>query len=215
VAARAERRWAAACLLLLFAQPISRIVRLTTEDLIRQDGQLLLRLGEPPAPVPEPFAALLLQLAASRQNMNTAPNPASPWLFPGRRAGQPLHPGTLWTALRHFGIPATAARTALRDLVLQAPAPVIARALRYGHMAIHRHAAQAGTPGPATLPATIDSDLIPAAGMEHATFEYASMPVPDPSFWGTADFSRRAASSRTRANCEGKLLSEKTAHFPG
>jgi integrase len=139
------RTRAAACLLLLFAQPISRIVRLTTDDLIRQDGQLLLRLGEPPAPVPEPFAALLLQLAASRQNMNTATNPASPWLFPGRRGGQPLHPDTLQTALRHFGIPATAARTAaLRDLVLQAPAPVIAQALGYGHLAIHRHAAQAG-----------------------------------------------------------------------
>jgi integrase len=139
------RTRAAACLLLLFAQPISRIVRLTTDDLIRQDGQLLLRLGEPPAPVPEPFAALLLQLAASRQNMNTATNPASPWLFPGRRAGQPLHPDTLQTALRHFGIPATAARTAaLRDLVLHAPAPVIAQALGYGHLAIHRHAAQAG-----------------------------------------------------------------------
>ena len=139
------RTRAAACLLLLFAQPVSRIVRLTTDDLIRQDGHLLLRLGEPPVPVPEPFAALLRQLAASRQNMNTATNPASLWLFPGRRAGQPLHPDTLWTALRQFGVPANAARTAaLRDLAVQAPAPVIARALGYGDLAMHRHAAQAG-----------------------------------------------------------------------
>ena len=139
------RTRAAACLLLLFAQPVTRIVRLTINDITDQDGQLLLRLGDPPAPVPEPFATLLTQLAASRQNTNTATNPASRWLFPGRRAGQPLHPDTLWTALRQFGIPATAARTtALRDLVLQAPAPVIAQALGYGHLAVHRHAARAG-----------------------------------------------------------------------
>lgn len=135
----------AACLLLLFAQPVSRIVRLTIDDITRRDGQLLLRLGDPPTPVPEPFAGLLLQLAASRQNTNTATNPASRWLFPGRRAGQPLHPDTLRTALRQFGIPATAARTAtLRDLVLHAPVPVIAQALGYGHLAVPRHAAQAG-----------------------------------------------------------------------
>jgi integrase len=139
------RTRAAACLLLLFAQPVTRIVRLTIDDITDQDGQLLLRLGDPPVPVPEPFAGLLLQLTASRQNTNTATNPASRWLFPGRRAGQPLHPDTLWTTLRQFGIPAGAARTAaLRDLVRQAPVPVIARALGYGHLAAHRHATQAG-----------------------------------------------------------------------
>jgi hypothetical protein len=139
------RTRAGACLLLLFAQPVTRIVRLTIDDLITQDGQLLLRVGDPPAPVPEPFATLLVNLAASRQNTDTATNPASRWLFPGRRAGQPLHADTLWTALRQFGIPATAARTAtLRQLVLQAPAPVIAQALSYSHLAAHRHAAQAG-----------------------------------------------------------------------
>jgi hypothetical protein len=139
------RTRAAACLLLLFAQPVSRIVRLTIDDITQDRAQVLLRLGDPPVPVPEPFAALLLQLAASRQNTNTATNPASRWLFPGRRAGQPLHADTLWTALRQFGVPATAARTtALRDLVHQAPAPVIAQALGYGHPAVHRHAAQAG-----------------------------------------------------------------------
>jgi hypothetical protein len=139
------RTRAGACLLLLFAQPVTRIVRLTIDDITDQDGQLLLRLGDPPVPVPEPFAGLLLKLTASRQNTNTATNPASRWLFPGRRAGQPLHPDTLWTTLRQFGIPAAAARTAaLRDLVHQAPVPVIAQALGYGHLAAHRHATQAG-----------------------------------------------------------------------
>ena len=139
------RTRAAACLLLLFAQPVTRIIRLTIDDITRCDRQLLLRIGDPPVPVPEPFATLLLNLAASRPNTDTATNPASRWLFPGRRAGQPLHADTLRTALRQFGIPATAARTtALRQLVLQAPVPVIAQALGYSHPAAHRHAAQAG-----------------------------------------------------------------------
>ncbi len=42
------RTRAGACLL-LFAQPVTRIVRLTIDDIIRQDGQLLLRVGDPPA----------------------------------------------------------------------------------------------------------------------------------------------------------------------
>src|SRR5487761_1492397 len=138
----------AACLALLFAQPPGRIVRLTIGDIIRgEDGQGRLRLGDPPAPVPEPFAAMLLQLAASRQNMNTATNPGSRWLSPGRRAGQPLHPATMAALLGEFGLPTRAALTAtLRQLVLQAPAPVVSRALGYPHNTAHRHAAQAAGP---------------------------------------------------------------------
>jgi hypothetical protein len=90
---------------------------------------------------------MLLSLAASRQNMNTATNPASRWRFPGRRAGQPLHPATMAALLTEFGIPTRAALTAaLRQLVLQAPAPVIAQALGYHHNTTHRHASQAAGP---------------------------------------------------------------------
>src|SRR5487761_1123193 len=48
--------------------------------------------------------AMLLQLAASRQNMNPATTPGSRWLFPGRRAGQPLHPATMAALLGEFGL---------------------------------------------------------------------------------------------------------------
>ncbi|WP_462166903.1 hypothetical protein, partial [Frankia sp. AiPs1] len=123
---------AAACLILLYAQPTSRIVRLTVDDITRDGDKVLLRLGDPPVPVPEPFAALLLAAADQRDNMTTATNPDSRWLFPGRRAGQPLHPGSLLDHIRALGVPNQAARTAaLRQLVLQAPAPVVAQALGY------------------------------------------------------------------------------------
>jgi hypothetical protein len=102
----------AGCLLLLYAQPVTRLVRLTVDDVIDHGGQVSIRLGNPPTPVPEPFAAMLTELAANRANMNTAANPACPWLFPGGRAGQPLTPGALLQQFRALGVPATQARTA-------------------------------------------------------------------------------------------------------
>jgi hypothetical protein len=88
--------------------------------------------------VPEPFATVLLQATTQRDNLQTATNPRARWLFPGRRAGQPLHVGTLSQLVRDLGIPAVAGRTAaLRQLVLQAPAPVVAQALGYNHNTHH------------------------------------------------------------------------------
>ncbi|MFE9328496.1 hypothetical protein ACIHDR_46935 [Nocardia sp. NPDC052278] len=82
-------------LLLLYGQPLSRIVRLTVDDVITSGEGVSIRFGEPPTPVPEPFAGLVLDLIDRRTNMRTATNPNSRWLFPGRRAGQPLRPETL------------------------------------------------------------------------------------------------------------------------
>lgn len=93
----------AACLMLLYAQPVSRLRRPTIDDVIRQDGQVLIRLGHPPAPVPEPFAALLLELAGNRENMTTATNPSARWLFPGQRAGQQLNVAQAWRSCGSSG----------------------------------------------------------------------------------------------------------------
>jgi hypothetical protein len=138
----------AACLMLLFAQPATRIVRLTIDDITRAaDGGVCIRFGQPPTLVPEPFATLLLQAAAQRDNLQTATNPGARWLFPGRHGGQPLHVNTLTQLIRDLGIPALAGRTAaLRQLVLQAPAPVVAQALGYNHSTTTRVATEAGTP---------------------------------------------------------------------
>jgi hypothetical protein len=138
----------AACLMLLFAQPATRIVRLTIDDVIHADGGgVFIRFGQPPTPVPEPFATLLLQATAQRDNLQTATNPGARWLFPGRRGGQPLHASHLAELVRNLGIPAVAGRTAaLRQLVLQAPAPVVAQALGYSHSTTTRVATEAGTP---------------------------------------------------------------------
>lgn len=131
---------AIACLMLLYAQPLSRVLRLTLSDITRSDnGQVHIRFGHPPAPVPEPFASLLLHLIADR------PATSTNWLFPGRNPGQPAAYATIFTQLRGLGFPMRTARiSALRQLVLQAPAPVIAEALGFHYTTTERQHANAG-----------------------------------------------------------------------
>ncbi|WP_433232532.1 hypothetical protein [Actinomadura formosensis] len=131
---------AAASLMLLYAQPASRLVQLTTDDVLREDNDVLIRLGDPPTPVPAPFSDLLLRAKnASTDNGSTAS-----WLFPSR-AGRPLHSRSLADQVRRMGIPGAAGRVAaLRQLVLQAPAPVIAQALGFHDKTTTQLAAQAG-----------------------------------------------------------------------
>lgn len=50
----------AAALILLYAQPVRRLVRLTVHDVQHDGDQVALLLGDTPTPVPEPFAELLL-----------------------------------------------------------------------------------------------------------------------------------------------------------
>jgi hypothetical protein len=135
----------AAAIVLLYAQPLSRVVRLTLDDVIHDGDQVLLRLGEPPSPVPRPIADLLLSWIDNRDNMNTATNRHSRWLFPGRRAGQPMQPDALAALVNNIGIPTVAGRaSAIRQHVLEMPAPVVADALGYHPVTTAKLAARAG-----------------------------------------------------------------------
>nr|WP_201784616.1 hypothetical protein [Nonomuraea pusilla] len=127
-----QRLRVAGITVLLHAQPLTRVVQLTVDDLFRDGEDVFLHLAAPPSPVPGPVAALLLDYIAARDNMNTATNRASRSLFPGRRAGQPCRPDHLSAILNEIGIPATAAHgAAIRRLLLEMPAPVVADALSY------------------------------------------------------------------------------------
>jgi integrase len=135
----------AGIIVLLYAQRVSRIVRLTIDDVICDGDQLLLRLGEPPSPVPTPFAKLLLTWISERDNMNTATNPDSRWLFPGRCAGQPMHPASLAALVNKLGVPTSTGRTAaIRQHLLEMPAPVVADALGYHPVTAAQIATQVG-----------------------------------------------------------------------
>lgn len=145
----------AALLMLLYAQPLTRILRLTTGDVLGTDTEPSIRLGDPLSPVPEPVAGLLRTHLGNRLNLTTATNRNADWLFPGRRGGQPLTSDAIQRQLRRHQIPALNGRAAaIRHLVLQAPAPVVARMLGYTHDQTARLAAEAGSPwshyGPGT-----------------------------------------------------------------
>ena len=148
----------AGLLVLLYAQPATRIVRLRISDIIVNDGTTTICFGDPPTPVPEPVARLLQGYLANRINLDAATNPGSHWLFPGQRAGQPIHPVTLRAFLHKQGIPPQRGRTsALRHLVLQVPAPVLAQALGYHHTSTTRIAAEAGSPWAGYAPGSHDT----------------------------------------------------------
>jgi hypothetical protein len=134
----------AALIVLLYAQTPSRLVRLSIDDVIRDGDQVALRLGDPPSPVPEPFAAVLLGYLSERAGPRSQPTPSSQWLFPGRRAGQPLHENTLRLQIRQLGVTGKTRHAAIRHLVLQAPPPVVAKALSYDHKTTTRMAAEGG-----------------------------------------------------------------------
>lgn len=133
-------------LILLYAQPLIKIARLTVADVELDDGEVWLRLGaSEPVPIIPPFSDVLLAHIATRSNRTTATNRGSTLLFPGRRAGQPIHPGSLRLRLQRLGIPNLNSRIrAIRDLLQQAPPAVIARMLGYHPNTAETIAAQAG-----------------------------------------------------------------------
>jgi hypothetical protein len=138
----------AATLLLLYAQPIVKIAAMRSSDVIITPDGLRLSLGQrDPAPVPEPFAALITEHLASRPNLRTGSSSGSPWLFPGYRAGQHVHPNTLMERLRDIGINLRGARNAsLRALVKEVPAPLVAEMLGYSYQVTQKHATAAAEP---------------------------------------------------------------------
>lgn len=134
-------------LLLLYAQPLQRVAALRTEDVHVAPTEIRIKLGDHPAGLPEPFARLLRDHLTSRPNLRTANTGGSPWLFPSTRAGQHLDPGTIRTRLRDSGIDLLGARNAaLRQLVRQVPAPIVADQLGYSPQVTHKHAALAAEP---------------------------------------------------------------------
>ncbi|GAA2689705.1 hypothetical protein GCM10009864_74610 [Streptomyces lunalinharesii] len=95
--------------------------------------------------MPEPVADLVRDYLRSLPAHTPAVNLSTTWLFPGRRPGQPMNPTTLLRPLRDLGVPAQRARTsAIRHLVLQAPAPVLAKALGYHDKTATRLVTEAG-----------------------------------------------------------------------
>ena len=137
----------AGILLLLYAQPLVKIV--TLEMSIISDGPsgMTISLGQRPTEVPEPFAQLLREHVASRPNLRTGAGPDSLWLFPSTLAGRHIHPNTVMDRLRKLGVNLLGARNrAIGELVLEVPPSLVAEALGYSAQVAFLHASKGAEP---------------------------------------------------------------------
>ena len=131
-------------LLLLYAQPITKMTRLRREDVILNDDyQVLIALGQEPIPLPAPLATLTIRLRdAPAPLATTAATRTNPWLLPGRKLGRPITPHALSRRLSALGVPAVAARTsALAHLLHTVPPAVLAQLIGMSAHSAERYSA--------------------------------------------------------------------------
>jgi hypothetical protein len=121
----------AGLLVLLYAQPVARISRLTTSHVTTDGTTVKIHLGPAPIALPGPVADLTRQLLdGKRGHATTGAGDPSPWLFPGGQPGRPVSSGHLGQRLKDLGIqPGQARSTALFQLASELPAALLARML--------------------------------------------------------------------------------------
>ena len=113
----------AGCLLLLYGQPVTRIVTLRRDDVKLQRRSVRLRLGEEPVEVAEPLSALLRKLHERADG---------PWLLPGAKPGAHISSERTRRRLRQLGIrPGSSRPAALLGLAGSVPAPILGELLGY------------------------------------------------------------------------------------
>jgi hypothetical protein len=119
----------AAALVVLYAQTLTRIAKLSRSDLQRSPtGETVtVVMDANPVPIHEPFATLIEQLP-QRRTHGVSDQFDSPWLFPGRKAGEHVHIVILGQRLRALGIePRNMRNTARAQLAAEIPAAVLGK----------------------------------------------------------------------------------------
>ncbi|MEU2865133.1 hypothetical protein ACIQWL_51280 [Streptomyces mirabilis] len=121
----------AGLLLLLLAQPLSRISLIRVDQVIQTSDGVSLTLAAYPTDLPPPLDDLVLELVRQRHGNSTlGRSDDHPWLFPGTAGGQPISSRQLMRKLTALGIRARPARnTTLMELSAELPAVVLSRLL--------------------------------------------------------------------------------------
>lgn len=131
----------AGILLLLYAQPLVKLVTLQVDVIDDAEAGMSILLGTHPTDVPEPFASIIREHLASRPNLRTGAGATSPSMFPSTLAGRHLHPNTVMDRLRSLGVNLLGARNrAIGELVLECPPSLAADALGYSYQVAFLHA---------------------------------------------------------------------------
>jgi hypothetical protein len=122
----ATRDRVAGLLIVLFAQPVNRVARLTIDDVTITNTRVSIRLGRGEVTVPNPLARHVRDLIADRRGSHAANVPAGRWLFPGGAPGRPINEQVLSRRLRQLGVECWPAR---RDAMAALPADIPAALL--------------------------------------------------------------------------------------
>lgn len=117
----------AGCLLLLYAQPLTRTAALKTTDVtITTGGGVAITLARGAVTLPDPLGAVTLALRDER----VAAIDGDGWLFAGRQAGTHLSAERLRVRLKRYDIVSRPGRhAALLALGARLPAPILAERL--------------------------------------------------------------------------------------
>ena len=134
----------AAALVVIYGQPLSRIVTLTTDHVEVAESNVYLQLGHHPLDLPEPLATLVQRLPTQRRDGAAAHLPNT-WLFAGSHAGAPLAANSLAIRLQKIGIDPRRMRVAAADQLARELAPVVlAEVLGISHRTAARTVSRAG-----------------------------------------------------------------------
>lgn len=114
----------AAALVVIYGQPVSRLVTLTTAHVEVDEHNVYLRLGHHPLDLPEPLATLVQDLPTQRRDGAAAHLPNA-WLFAGSHAGAPLTANSLAIRLQKIGIDPRRMRVAATEQLARQLAPVV------------------------------------------------------------------------------------------
>ena len=112
----------AAALVVLYGQPVSRVIRLTRQCVHRgDDGRVVVELDGHPLPVQEPFGRLIGELPLRRRG-GISDQFETEWLFPATKPGRHVNANTLSSRLRRIGIEPQKMRNAARaQLAVEIP----------------------------------------------------------------------------------------------
>ena len=130
----------AGALVVLYAQPLGRVVALTTGHVGHAREGVTLRLGSDLLDLAEPFATLVQSLPRRRRR-GVAEQLPTQWLFPGNRAGRHISAAALGNRLRALGIEPQRTRLAALDQLTKEVPP----ALHAGVLGIHTSSVVATT----------------------------------------------------------------------
>ena len=134
----------AAALVVLYAQPLARIVTLTRQDVSHDGSTIQISLGPERIELPEPLGSLSEQLPIRRRG-GVSDHLPNPWLFPGGRAGQHMTATALGDRLRAIGVqPRRFRLAALSQLANEVPPAMLAPLLGVNANTAVRWAALSG-----------------------------------------------------------------------